>query len=474
MNYFDKINQLSEVELFFAILIFACGLFYLHFFLSYSWNQKELKLLEKKDDYNLIGFGFWGMMICIFTLTPLFTEKDSWSFTVNIIVLLFSIVAGKYYYFSSLRKLLKLPKFDKYYKKLVFLFLGVSITLLYRSFDLGVDLLFDTSKITASNSILRNIMIPYELKSFVKILFIPNFLFCFIAYIYLIIKSYQRKEFLITFGVSFTLLAVVFSNSYHLLQLKYWMPLNVIADVFELFRLNIAQKNKIHQNLIETQERLSTLNDLEQTYENMNLKHKVFKHDLANKFQSSQLNLQRAHRLLSKDDIKTEEVKKSVSRALEAQELANDFFHSSSKVTDINLKEFTDKISDFVGIKTTLKTDSELDISFNSSDFNNIFMNIIKNAKEANLENDNSWVEVHFTKNSESSMYEFQIVDSGIYDEINNKEKIFESGVSSKGDDDRGLGLYSIKNIIKKHKGTISLSKVGENTCVSFSLPIPT
>lgn len=473
MNYFDKMNQLSEVELLFAILIFACGLFYLHFFLSYSWNKKELKLLERKDDYNLIGFGFWGMMICIFTLTPLFTEKDSWAFTVNIIILLFSIVAGKYYYFSSLRKLLKLPKFDKYYKKLVFLFLGVSITLLYRSFDLGVDLLFDTSQITKSNSILRNIMIPYELKSFVKILFIPNFLFCFIAYIYLIIKSYQRKEFLITFGVSFTLIAVVFSNSYHLLQLKYWMPLNVIADVFELFRLNIAQKNKIHQNLAETKEKLKKLNDLEQNYEHMNLKHKVFKHDLANKFQSSQLNLQRAHRLLSKDDIKTDEVKVSISRALEAQELANDFFHNSSKVTDINLKEFTEKISDFIGIKTTLKTDSEPYISFNSSDFNNIFMNIIKNAKEANSNNDNSWVQIHFTKNSKSGMYEFQIVDSGIFDEIDNKEKIFEPGVSSKGDDNRGLGLYSIQNIIKKHKGSISLSKVGENTCISFSLQIP-
>lgn len=473
MNYFNKLNQLSGIELSFAIAILACGLFYFHFFLNYLWNQKQLKLLDKKDDYNLIGFGFWGMMVCVFTLTPLFTHKDSQIFVVNVIFLLFSVVASKYYYFSSLRKLLNLPQFDKYYKKLVYLFLGISITLLYRSFDLGTDVIFDTTKVTNSNSILRNIIIPFELKNFVKILFIPNFLFCLIAYIYLIYKSYKKKELLITFGVSFTLIAIAFTNSYHLFQLKYWMPLNVMADVFELFRLNIAQRNKIHESLSLTQDRVEKLDDLEQSYEEMNLQHNVFKHDLANKFQSSHLNLQRAHKLLGKQDIKTDEVKKSVIRALEAQELANDFFHNSDKVVDICLEEFATKVSDFINIDTVLKASSDSVIRFNSIDFNNILINIIKNAKEANLNIEKPWVQIHFENNVDNGMYEFLVVDSGIYNDIENKEDLFKSGVSSKGLKGRGLGLYSIKKIIEKHSGNIQIESLGDNTCFSFSVKIP-
>ena len=68
--------------------------------------------------------------------------------------------------------------------------------------------------------------------------------------------------------------------------------------------------------------------------------------------------------------------------------------------------------------------------------------------------------------------HEFQIVDSGLYSDVKNIENIFNPGVTSKGDEDRGLGLYSIKNIIENYKGTISIGSRDGNTCISFSLPI--
>jgi hypothetical protein len=473
MNYFSKINQLAGIELFFTVIIFSCGLFYFHFFLSYLWNQKQLKALDKADDYNLVGFGFWSMLVCVFTLTPLFTDKDSHPFIIYVIFLLFSVVVSKYYYFKSLRKLLKLPAFDKYYRKLVYIFLGISIAIFYKSFELGTDTLFDSSMIMSTNSILRNIIIPYELKTYVKIIFIPNFLFCFVAYIYLIYKSYKREEYLITFGVSFTLLAIIMTNSYHLFQFKYWMPLNVIADVFEMFRLNIAQKNKILQSLVLTQDSVEKLSDLEQNYEEMNLKHKVFKHDLANKFQSSHLNLQRAQRLLDGEELRTDEIKKSVHRALEAQELANGLFRNSDKVVDINLEYFTLKITDFVSIETSLKAESGSLIRFNSIDFNNIFINLIKNAKEANLHNDKSWVKIIFEPNLNENTYEFKVIDSGKFSEIIDVKNIFIPGISSKNDENRGLGLHSIKTIINKHGGDIGVESIDGNTCFHFSVKIP-
>jgi len=473
MSYLKILESLSGIELVFVALIFLCGLLYLHFFLNYLWNQKQLKLLDEAEDYHLIGFGFWGMMVCVFTLSPFFIDKLDQVFTVNVILLLLSVVAAKYYYFKSLRKLLKLPAFDIYYKKLIYLFVGVSCFLFIRSFELGAETLFDISKPTSSNSALRNIIIPFQLKSFVKMIFMPNFLFCFVAYLYLIYKSYKKNEYLITFGVAFTLVAIIYTNSYHLFQFKYWMPLNVIADVFELLRLNFVQKQNIHKALDRHRRDRVNLKEVEESYRELDLKHSTFKHDLANNLFKTELNLQKANILMNKDEPKTDEIKKSLKKALDAQKMANEFFSEKHSITEFCLDEFGEKLAGIYEIDIDIHAEKNLKIKFNSIDFNNIFTNLIKNAKEANLSQSDPWIKIWVEKCPDAKMYSFKVVDSGHYDKIKNKNDIFKDGVSSKSTVGRGLGLYSVKKLIEKHNGSISLESFESNTCFRFNLEMP-
>jgi sensor histidine kinase regulating citrate/malate metabolism len=248
------------------------------------------------------------------------------------------------------------------------------------------------------------------------------------------------------------------------------MPLNVIADVFELLRLNIAQKYKISKSIEHKNQALIDLITIERSYEELNNHHNTFKHDLANNLFKSKLNLQRANTLLNKENFEADKLKMTLKRALQAQEVASDFFNQSRKIKEFSLKDFFDRISDLFEIKVILKTDMLDKIRFNTVDFNNIFTNLIKNAQEATSHSKETWVKVYFEHCEKSKAYKFKVIDSGDFNKIKNKERIFEEGVSSKGISDRGLGLYSVRKIIKKYNGEIVLESVNNHTCFSFSL----
>ena len=473
MSYIKNLETLSSIELFFIFTIFSCGLLYLHFFLNYSWNKKQLNLLNESEDYNLIGFGFWGMLVCFFTLAPLVTNKESHSFIISVICLLVCVVTSKYFYFKSLRKLLNVFHFDKYYKKLVFIYVGVALVFLYNSFFAGTETLFDTTNPSNSLSVLRNFIIPFDLKLSVKLIFIPNFLFCLIAYFYLILKSYQKKEYLVTIGVSFTLVAIAFTNSYHLLQLEYWMPLNVIADVFELLRLNIAQKGKITSALESHQAKSFQLSTLEESLINLDLEHKVFKHDLANKLFYSDLNLKRVNKLFNKPNVDDVKVKQSIDKAIKAQQMANDFLLQKKEISEIDLEEVIVKNSTLAGLEVrSINLEKEI-IKFNNIDLNNLFLNLFKNSKEANATVKAPWIEVELTIDKQERIYHFKVTDCGDFESILNKEKIFDQGFSSKPGSERGLGLYSLRKLIQGYGGDISLVSDQGNTCFKFSFKIP-
>lgn len=475
MYYFQLFLNLSLIEQLFAFTILLCSFFYLHFFLTYFWNIKQLSLLNKKENYNIMGFSFWGMLTCFSTLAPFFIDKDNHLFTINLILFLTSIVTAKSYYFKSLRKLLKLPRFDRIYKYLVYIYIGIAIILFVQSFYSLNETLFNITAPTNSNSLLRNLLIPYEGKSYIKILFLPNFIFCFIAYIYLIYKSILRKEYFISCGVFFSFIALIYTNSYHLIHLKYWMPLNVIADIFELFRLNMAQKSIIKNNI---KNNLQKMEQIEQKYENLLTEHKTFKHDLANNFTHSQLNLLRAHKLLTGEEEKPHEVLKSIKRALDAQYMANELFQGSNKIVEINLQQHFEKLSDIFNIKINLVDSPIYKFKFHSVDFNNILVNLIKNAKEANEANqilNEPWINVIYHYNDKKKTSSFKVIDSGLIKNINHQEQIFDKGISTKGKDQElcGLGLYSVSKIIQKYNGEIKLESFKGNTCFSFTLSHP-
>lgn len=462
---------LSTIELGFAAGIVLCALFYIHFFLSYAWNQKQLKLLDDEENLNLIGFTFWGALVSVFTLISLITPADSHGFVSSIVLLLLCVVTSKYYYFRSLRKTLKLFEFDRFYRYMLYVYVLFTLYFLYEAVVSGMSSIYDLNSPQVSLSVLRSRIIPYDLKSSVKLLFLPNYLFCLIAYVYLIYKSYRREEYLITFGVSFTMLSIFYTNSYHLFQFKYWAPLNVMADVFELFRLNIIQKQKIKSELNSTKNKLEILESEVNELEGKNLELRVFKHDVANKFTSAQLQVSKLSRVVKKENIESEKLTKSIDKAIEAQNMVRDFFLAKDEIKDISLKDFAQTIGDMQKVEFTLETDINPVIKFNIRDFTNIFINLVKNAKEANLDKDKVWVKLKFTQ--ADSMYQFQLLDCGHFSDIKDPGKLFKTGYSTKNKESRGLGLYSVKSLVEKYHGVISLSEENSHTCFSFNLKIP-
>lgn len=457
----EVLVNFSIFELFFVGLMFVSLLMYLHFFIGYSWNENQLHLVSEENSYHLKLFSLWGSVVALLTIACVFiSANDQYLFTGIIVLLLISVVFARFYYFKGVTKLLKIKRLDKFYKYLMYIYLAACTYFIFAAFKQGHSVIFDTTRPSDIQNTLRKTIIPYELNSFVKILFAPNYIFCQISFVYITFKALKRKDFLIGFGAIFTMLSILYTNSYHFFHWKYWAPLNVVADLFELFRLNYMQKIEIQRSLVDKNSRI---NELEQT----NLEHRVFKHDLANKLTSTYFNVKRAAKL-AKNSKDNEEVKTRLEKAVEAQELITSFFHGKDVVEEINLNQMAGQLSGLLGVKVILENDSHTKLVFNRKDLINILINLIKNAKEANSNCPDCWVKVKLLADEDN--YSFWVTDSGLYEKIEDKEKIFDTGFSSKEGSDRGLGLYSVRTLINKYDGEIKLTKNDVNTCFAFNI----
>ena len=433
---------------------------YVHFFIGYAWNHDQLHLVSDENNFHLKPFSLWGSLVALFTILSIFLSYNQYYFTTTLVFLLISVVFARYYYFKGISKLLKTKKLDIPYKYLTFFYLLLCSYFLYASMTDGHQAIFDVTKPSDINNPLRKVIVPFDLKKNIKLLFAPNYLYCQLCFAYFAFKAYKKKEYLIGFGAIFTMLSILYTNSYHFFHWKYWAPLNVVADLFELFRLNYMQKIEIQRSLVDKNSRI---NELEQT----NLEHRVFKHDLANKLTSTYFNVKRAAKL-AKNSKDNEEVKTRLEKAVEAQELITSYFHGKDVVEEINLNQLVGQLSGLLGVKVILENDSHTKLVFNRKDLINILINLIKNAKEANSNCPDCWVKVKLLADEDN--YSFWVTDSGLYEKIENKEKIFGSGFSSKEGADRGLGLYSVRSLINKYGGEIELTKNDVNTCFAFNI----
>ncbi|MFW6318863.1 MAG: sensor histidine kinase [Bacillota bacterium] len=102
-----------------------------------------------------------------------------------------------------------------------------------------------------------------------------------------------------------------------------------------------------------------------------------------------------------------------------------------------------------------------------------VIMNLIKNAIAYTDEGS-----VHVSGNINDSMYEIKVSDTGIGIPEEEHEKVFKrfyrvDEARSRASGGSGLGLSIIKNVVKKHHGTLSLdSKVDVGSTFTVNLPI--
>ncbi|WP_415890537.1 sensor histidine kinase [Neptuniibacter sp. SY11_33] len=131
-------------------------------------------------------------------------------------------------------------------------------------------------------------------------------------------------------------------------------------------------------------------------------------------------------------------------------------------------------------LQSELKNSVALDISLeplpkiecNLNELNQVFLNLIMNAKHATVDSQNPCVSVR-SKHDDQYVY-VEIADNGcgISEEV--QKDIFTPFFTTKPvGQGTGMGLAISHNIIKKHNGEIQLqSKTGEGTTFTIKLPI--
>ena len=98
-------------------------------------------------------------------------------------------------------------------------------------------------------------------------------------------------------------------------------------------------------------------------------------------------------------------------------------------------------------IKSSLK-----DINVSDSELVIIISNLLNNAIEASSESDDKYVELTLSK--KNNKYDIMVKNSVNNGYFINISEMFNYGYSSKGDE-RGVGLYNVKNIVQNNGGEI-------------------
>ena len=143
------------------------------------------------------------------------------------------------------------------------------------------------------------------------------------------------------------------------------------------------------------------------------------------------------------------------------------------KVLDESLK-IMDKALENHDIKVEIIKDENLNISIYSRELLQVFLNILKNAKEALQKNrkDNRLIEIEIIKKATTSRTIIRDNAGGIKEQI--LDKIFDPYFSTKSEKGgTGLGLYMCKTIIEKHfNGEIGVYNDKKGACFYVDIPL--
>ena len=188
------------------------------------------------------------------------------------------------------------------------------------------------------------------------------------------------------------------------------------------------------------------------------------------------------------DDITPENVQKSATKVLEQShhlsKTIDDFknFFRPNKKTELTLvNDVLEENFKIVGkslqnnnIEVKKSYESQTSINIFSRELLQVFINILKNAKEALMENSIENPEILVaTKEDEDNVY-ISICDNGKGIDPEILSKIYDPYFSTKDEKiGTGLGLYMTKTIVEKHlNGTIkALNREDGGVCFKISLP---
>jgi len=156
------------------------------------------------------------------------------------------------------------------------------------------------------------------------------------------------------------------------------------------------------------------------------------------------------------------------------------FFKPNKHVEDILVQDIINDVYSVIGkslennnIKTITHYNSTKSLQTYSRELMQVFINIIKNAKEAIVENGIKDGQIEIFIDDLEDKLSIKICDNGggIKDSV--MEHIFDPYYTTKDEKNgTGLGLYMSKTIIQKHlNGILDVSNIDSGVCLIIELP---
>ena len=195
---------------------------------------------------------------------------------------------------------------------------------------------------------------------------------------------------------------------------------------------------------------------------------KILKHELGEKIDAQDLNM----------DMK--KINNSVQYLSNTMDDFRTFFYANKRKDNVVVSEIIAKAQLLFGdsftknsIAISIKDDSSLSCKTNGQYLLQVYINLIKNAKDALMENrvKDSYINITVCEDEKNIITSFCDNAGGIAEDI--IDKIFEAHFSTKDKKDgTGIGLYMSKLIVEKHlNGTISVENAKDGACVTVTIP---
>ena len=156
------------------------------------------------------------------------------------------------------------------------------------------------------------------------------------------------------------------------------------------------------------------------------------------------------------------------------------FFRPEKDAQEITIKELLNDALGVIGqslknsqIEFNLEFEEDKKITTYTRELMQVFINIIKNAKEALVEKDIEKKKISIYISEDEENLKLKICDNAGGVSVENMEKIFNPYFTTKGEKNgTGLGLYMSRTIVEKHlEGSLTVENDDEGACFEITIP---